>query len=83
VAKAAKRNEEVEQKKFAAEQRRKAWGEKTVKVVSGSRWDFKFGEISVDDAGADGRGYNGTGWRYGAPHMDRRRGEIKIPTRVE
>jgi len=83
VAKAAKRNEEAEQKKLAAEQRRKAWEEKTVRVVSGSRWDFRFREISVEDIGVDGRGYNGTGWRYGAPHMDRRKGEVKIPTRVE
>jgi hypothetical protein len=83
VAKAAKRNEEAEQKKLAAEQRRKEWKERSVKVVSSSRWDFKFRDISVDDAGVDGRGYNGTGWRYGAPHMDRRKGEVKIPTRAE
>ncbi len=83
VAIAAKRTEEAEQKKFAAEQRRKEWEEKAVKVVSGSRWNFKFREINVDDAGVGGRGYNGTGWRYGAPHMDRRKGEVKIPTRVE
>jgi hypothetical protein len=83
VARAAKRNEEAEQKKNAAEQRRKEWEERSVKVVSNSRWDFKFRDISVDDAGVDGRGYNGTGWRYGAPHMDRRKGEVKIPTRAE
>lgn len=83
VAKAAKRNEEAEQRKAVAEQRRKKWQEKSVKVVTSSRWDFKFRKIRVDDAGIDGRGYNGTGWRYGAPHMDRRKGEVKIPTRVE
>jgi hypothetical protein len=83
VAKAARRTEGAEQKKLATEQRRKEKEEKSVKVVSGARWDFKFREISVDDAGVDGRGYNGTGWRYGAPHMDRRKGEVKIPTRVE
>jgi len=83
VEKAVKRNEELHQERLAAEQRRREKEERTVKLVSGSRWDFKFRDISVDDAGADGRGYRGTGWRYGAPHMDRRKGEVKIPTRVE
>lgn len=83
VANAAKRNDKSEEKKLAAEKRRGEWEERAMKVVSGSRWDFKFREISVDDAGVDGRGYNGTGWRYGAPLMDRRKGEVKIPTRVE
>lgn len=83
VEKAAQRNDELQQKKLAADQRRKEKEKRTVKLVSGARWDFKFRDISVDDAGVDGRGHRGTGWRYGVPHMDRRRGEVKIPTRVE
>jgi hypothetical protein len=83
IARAAKRDEEIVQRKSAAEQRRKEWEDKSVKVVNSPRWDFKFREINVDDAGVNGRGYNGTGWRYGAPHMDRRKGEVKIPMRVE
>jgi hypothetical protein len=82
-ARAAKRAEEAQQKKLVAEQRRRVREEKAVKTISGARWDFKFQEISVDDAGATGRGHNGTGWRYGVPHMDRRKGEVKIPTSVE
>jgi hypothetical protein len=81
--KTVKRNDELQQQKVIVEQRRREREGKTVKLVGGTRWDFRFRDISVDDAGADGRGHRGTGWRYGAPHMDRRRGEVKIPTRVE
>jgi len=83
VAKAAQRSEEALQKKLRAEQRGKEKEKKAVKIISGARWDFKFREISVDKAGVNGRGREGTGWRYGVPHMDRRKGEVKIPTRVE
>jgi len=82
VARAARRQEELQQKKLAAEQRRKAWEEKAIKIVDGGRWDFKFRNISVDAAGPDGRGQKGTGWRYGVPLMDRKRAQVKIPTRV-
>lgn len=53
-----------------------------VKTVEGKRWDFKFRDIKVDEAGADGRGSRGVGWRYGVPLRDRKRGEVKIPTSV-
>jgi len=82
VARATQRNEELLQKKFAIEKRRKEQEEKAVKVVSSGRWDFRFRDISVDAAGTDGRGPHGTGWRYGVPLMDRKRGQVKIPTRV-
>jgi hypothetical protein len=79
---ALEREEKAIQKKLIDDQRRKEREEKALKVVSGKRWDFKFREISVDDAGADGRGHRGVGWRYGVPNRDRKRGEIKIPTKV-
>lgn len=82
VARAIQRNDELQKKKEAADQRRREWEAKTLKVVPGKRWDFRFRDISVDEAGADGRGPKGTGWRYGVPHMDRRKGEVKIPTRA-
>lgn len=53
------------------------------KVVGGRRWDFVFQDSSVEDAGQDGRGRRGVGWRYGMPHEDRKRGQVKIPTSVE
>lgn len=83
VAMAAQRNEEEQQKKLRKDQRRREREANALKIVDKGRWEFRFREISVDDAGADGRGAHGTGWRYGVPHRDRKRAEVKIPTRVE
>ena len=65
------------------EQKRLDWERDNVVVVPGQRWDFRFQHISVEEAGRDGRGKRGVGWRYGAPHEDRKRGQVKIPTSVE
>lgn len=54
-----------------------------LKVVDRPRWEFRITPINIDDAGKDGRGPNGVGWRYGMPLMDRSRGQVKIPTRVD
>jgi hypothetical protein len=53
------------------------------KVVPKRRWDFVFKDVSVEHAGKDGRGPKGVGWRYGFPHEDRKKGQVKIPTKVE
>ncbi|KAF2124229.1 hypothetical protein P153DRAFT_371095 [Dothidotthia symphoricarpi CBS 119687] len=53
------------------------------KVVPKRRWDFVFKDVSVDAAGRDGRDPRGVGWRYGFPHEDRKKGTVKIPTKVE
>jgi hypothetical protein len=37
----------------------------------------------VDAVGRDGRDHKGVGWRYGVPHQDRKKGVVKIPTKVE
>lgn len=50
--------------------------------VHTDRCEFRFKEISVDDAGRDGRSRKGTGWRYGASLDDRKRGAVKISTSV-
>ena len=50
--------------------------------VHTDRYEFRFKEVSVNDAGRDGRSRKGTGWRYGAPFDDRKRGVVKIPTSV-
>jgi len=52
------------------------------KVVSKPRWDFKITPVRVEDAGKDGRGHKGVGWRYGMPLMDRSRAQVKIPTKA-
>jgi len=75
------------EKKLAAklekERKQKEWEARNVKVVSNQRWNFRFESINVEEAGKDGRGRRGVGWRYGNPHHDRERGEIKLPTSVE
>ncbi|PFH57978.1 hypothetical protein XA68_14320 [Ophiocordyceps unilateralis] len=53
----------------------------TTRVQEG-RFEYRFREISVDDVGKTGRSRKGTGWRYGAPLQDRKRGKVKIPTSV-
>lgn len=47
------------------------------------RYEFRFRLINVEQAGRTGRGRQGVGARYGLPAQDRKRGQIKIPTKVE
>ncbi|KHO00443.1 Ribosomal protein S35, mitochondrial [Metarhizium album ARSEF 1941] len=56
--------------------------EQMTRRVKTDRYEFRFREIAVDDVGRDGRSRKGTGWRYGAPFDDRKRGVVKIPTSV-
>ena len=51
----------------------------------GARWQFRFRDtlVSKDRTGADGRGTRAPGQRYGAPNMERKKGAVKIPTKVE
>jgi hypothetical protein len=56
---------------------------RALKVVPKRRWDFVFQDVSVDAVGRDGRSHKGVGWRYGVPHQDRKKGVVKIPTKVE
>lgn len=53
------------------------------KVIPQRRWDFVFKDVSVESVGRDGRNARGVGWRYGLPHQDRKKGQVKIPTKVE
>nr|POF07194.1 37s ribosomal protein s35, mitochondrial [Quercus suber] len=57
--------------------------ERTIKVVPGRRWDFKFEDVSVEKTGKDGRGRDAVGLRYGFPMDDRKRGQFKLPRSVE
>jgi hypothetical protein len=52
-------------------------------TVPKRRWDFVIEDVSVDSVGRNGRDYRGVGWRYGLPHEDRKKGQVKIPTQVE
>jgi hypothetical protein len=55
----------------------------SLKTVPKRRWDFVFKDVSVDSVGRDGRSHKGVGWRYGMPHEDRKRGQVKIPRKIE
>lgn len=71
--------EEALARKLATEQAKE---EEMTSRVKTDRYEFRFKEIVVDDVGRDGRSRKGTGWRYGAPLEDRKRGVVKIPTSV-
>ena len=77
------RDQEAEKRRQAIALKRAKKEAETVKTVDSQRWQFRITDINVDDAGYTGRGEKGVGWRYGAPLMDRKKGTIKIPTRVE
>ncbi|OAL43726.1 hypothetical protein IQ07DRAFT_523347 [Pyrenochaeta sp. DS3sAY3a] len=74
---------EAETKKKQLQEKMKQDELRALKVVPQRRWDFVFQNVSVEDAGRDGKGAAAAGWRYGVPHQDRKRGIPKIPTKVE
>ncbi|KAM3416658.1 hypothetical protein BST61_g8249 [Cercospora zeina] len=77
------RDEAARVAKEQAEAKKAAWEERTQRIVSSRRWDFKFQDISAERVGKNGRSREGVGARYGMPHEDRKRGMVKIPTSVE
>ncbi|KAL1296655.1 hypothetical protein AAFC00_000136 [Neodothiora populina] len=77
------RDEKAQRAQQEKERKQAEWEAKNRRTVAGQRWDFNFTNISVEEAGKDGRGRRAVGWRYGNPHNDRKRGVIKIPTSVE
>ncbi|KAH8701798.1 eukaryotic mitochondrial regulator protein-domain-containing protein [Talaromyces proteolyticus] len=79
-----KDSEEFEkERKTAAKER----AEKRLTRVSpeGSRFEFRFNDVVVskETTGLDGRGHAAPGRRYGVPTYDRKKGQVKIPTKVE
>ncbi|KAK2761135.1 hypothetical protein FQN54_001655 [Arachnomyces sp. PD_36] len=80
----------LEAEEEALKERRKREKEiaesKILKVESeGGRWQFRFRDtvVSQERVGKDGRGTGAPGRRYGAPNLERKKGTVKIPTRVE
>lgn len=70
------------ERKQATEQRRE---NRTRKVnPEDSRFEFRFTDVVVskETTGADGRGHKAPGRRYGVPSYERKKGQVKIPTRV-
>jgi putative heme iron utilization protein len=54
-----------------------------VKMIGGGNFDLRVEQVNVESTGKTGRSRKGVGHRYGMPHEDRKRGQIKIPTSVE
>lgn len=84
------RTRREEEKRAEVEKKGKERDARTLKTIlpadqggKGGRWEWHVRDISVQAVGKDGRAWTGVGWRYGVPHQDRKRGQIKIPTRVE
>lgn len=77
------RDEAAAAKSEEAERKRLAWEKRTQVVVPSRRWDFKFQDYSAEKVGKDGRQRGAVGLRYGMPHEDRKRGQYKLPQKVE
>ena len=70
------------QSKKVLEEKRKEKEAKEIKKVETERAEFRFQDIRVDSVGSRGRSKHEVGVRYGMPHEDRKKGQIKIPRRV-
>lgn len=83
-AKRVERQDAIEQERRDRSQARR---EKKLTTVSpeASRFEYRIKETvyTSETTGSDGRAPWAVGRRYGVPHRDRTRGEVKIPTRVE
>ena len=72
---------DVQRRKILESKRKeKEW--KETKKVETERSTFRFQDIMVEGVGPTGRSKEGVGARYGIPHQDRKKGQIKIPMRV-
>lgn len=77
--KEVQRVEEEHARKMA--EKMQAEAERTRTIDTG-RAAYRIKDIKVEDGGQNGKSPRGVGWRYGAPHQDRKRGQVKIPTQV-
>ena len=76
--------DDEEQRKQEREGKERREEAKRTRVDTG-RWQFVVTDTqaSREGTGLDGRGTGSVGLRYGLPHRDRKRGEFKVPRRVE
>lgn len=77
----ARYTERLEQdaiKRAATRQRMIEAEEKKRTRIETDRWQFVVTDVSVT-----GKGQTAPGVRYGVPHEDRKKGQVKIPTRVD
>lgn len=66
-------------KKAAIAQRER---DRTTVVKSSRRVEFRFKDYNAEMVGKVGRSRTAVGWRYGAMLLDRKKGQVKIPTEV-
>ncbi|KAL2868188.1 mitochondrial 37S ribosomal protein mS45 [Aspergillus lucknowensis] len=73
---------EEEHKRYARERRERRL---TRVQPEDSRFEFRIKDVVVskETTGPDGRGARAPGRRYGVPSSDRKKGQVKIPTKVE
>ena len=76
-------SQEVQQRELEKTRRQERKAKNTI-TVEGDRAVFQITNVTVDEhtVGMNGRGVKGIGVRYGFPHEDRKKGTVKIPTRV-
>lgn len=77
----AKDAKDVQSRKVLERKREEKEAREITKVET-ERSEFRFQDIRVESVGRTGRSKDGVGARYGIPHQDRKKGQIKIPTRV-
>ncbi|KAH7308540.1 eukaryotic mitochondrial regulator protein-domain-containing protein [Stachybotrys elegans] len=72
-----------EEEKFARRlQKAKELEDSLTKRFSTDRFEFRIKTINAETVGVNGRSPTAVGWRYGAPHEDRKKGLVKIPSAV-
>ena len=76
---ATQEEEDALARKIQAEKERE---EKQTVRHKTDRFEFRIKDIDSETVGVDGKSSKGTGWRYGVPFDDRKRGAVKIPTSV-
>ena len=76
---------EDETQRAEARRRAAAKAEARTTRIETPRWEFIVKEVRAtrEGTGLDGRGSGSPGYRYGFPSAERKRGTVKIPTRVE
>lgn len=83
-------NERLRQEETAEKERKRLAKERQDQQLTkvqpeSSRFEFRFKDVVVskETTGTDGRGSKAPGLRYGVPSYERKKGQVKIPTRVE
>lgn len=77
-------DEDARKRREAKETKERLEEERRTRVDTG-RWQFIFTDVAATREGTklDGRGTKSPGVRYGVPSQERKKGQVKIPTRVE